>query len=123
MLQEEAEDEGREVEPPAEACTWCAAAAGGCRHTAKAYRKGELKTELVNPQQIHPGLEGVETGDYITIVGEPTIHMANTPEIPGGKGTYASIGNYIPLIGSADPGIVTVVDMPLPRFPSPTQRG
>ena len=25
---------------------------------------GELKIELVHPQQIHPGLEGVETGDY-----------------------------------------------------------
>jgi len=95
----------------------------GCRHIAKAYSKGELKIELVHPQQIHPGLEGVETGDYINVVGDPTIHMANTPEIPGGKGTYASIGNYIPLIGSAAPGIVTVVDMPLPRFWSPTVQG
>jgi 2,4-diaminopentanoate dehydrogenase len=95
----------------------------GCRHTARAYSSGELKIELIHPQQIHPELEGQETGDYITIVGDPTIHMANTPEIPGGKGTYASIGNYIPLIGSAAPGIVTVVDMPLPRFSSPTTRG
>jgi len=92
----------------------------GCRHIARAYSKGELKIELVHPQQIHPELEGIETGDYIHIVGEPDIHLANTPEIPGGKGTYASIGNYLPLIGSARPGIVTVVDMPLPRFWSPT---
>ncbi|MDO8963884.1 MAG: 2,4-diaminopentanoate dehydrogenase [Coriobacteriia bacterium] len=91
----------------------------GCRHIAKAYSGGELKIELVHPQQIHPGLEGQDTGDYIAIVGDPEIHMANTPEIPGGKGTYASIGNYIPLIGGADPGIVTVVDMPLPRHWAP----
>ena len=49
----------------------------------------------------------------------PNISMANQPEIPGGKGTYASVGNYMPLIGDARPGIVTVVDMPLPRFWAP----
>ncbi|KAF0207105.1 MAG: 2,4-diaminopentanoate dehydrogenase [Actinomycetota bacterium] len=92
----------------------------GCRHIARAYSKGELKIELVHPQQIHPHLEGVETGDYITIVGEPNISFHDGPEIPGGKGTYASTGNYIPLIGAAAPGIQTVVDMPLPRFWSPT---
>jgi hypothetical protein len=92
----------------------------GCRHIARAYSKGELKIELVHPQQIHPELEGIETGDYIKVIGDPNIHVANTPEVPGGKGTYASIGNYIPLIGAANPGIVTVVDMPLPRFWSPT---
>ena len=92
----------------------------GCRHIARAYAAGELKIELVHPQQIHPELEGVATGDYITIVGEPTISLANVPEVPGGKGTYASIGNYIPLIGAAPAGIVTVVDMPLPRHWVPT---
>ena len=92
----------------------------GCRHIARAYGKGELKIELVHPQQIHPELEGVETGDYITIVGEPNINCPPRPEIPGGKGTYASIGNYIPLIGGALPGILTVVDLPLPRFWAPT---
>jgi hypothetical protein len=41
------------------------------------------------------------------------------PEMPGGKGTYASTGNYIPLIGAAAPGMRTVVDMPIPRFWAP----
>ena len=88
----------------------------GCRHVAWGYSKGELKIELIHPQQIHPEAEGQETGDYIKIFGDPEVSMANQPEIPGGKGTYASVGNYIPLIGAARPGIVTVVDMPLPRF-------
>ncbi len=92
----------------------------GCRHIARAYSNGELKIELVHPQQIHPELEGIETGDYITIVGEPTVSFHDGPEIPGGKGTYASTGNYIQLIGAAEPGIRTVVDMPLPRFWAPT---
>lgn len=92
----------------------------GCRHVGRGYSKGELKIELVHPQQIHPELEGVKTGDYITIVGDPGIHMSNVPEIPGGKGTYASIGNYIPLILHAPSGILTVTDLPIPRFWTPT---
>jgi 2,4-diaminopentanoate dehydrogenase len=92
----------------------------GCRHVAWGYSKGELKIELIHPQQIRPEAEGQDTGDFIKIFGDPNISLANQPEIPGGKGTYASVGNYIPLIGDAKPGIVTVVDMPLPRFWSPT---
>lgn len=92
----------------------------GCRHVGKGYSAGELKIELVHPQQIHPGMEGVDTGDYIHIFGDPEIRMAQVPEIPGGKGTYASTGNYIRLIGDAPSGIQTVVDMPLPRFWAPT---
>ena len=92
----------------------------GCRHIGWGYSDGELKIELVHPQQIRPELESQDTGDYIKIFGDPNISLAIQPEIPGGKGTYASIGNYIPLIGATQPGIVTVLDMPLPRFSSPT---
>jgi len=92
----------------------------GCRHIGRGFSKGELKIELVHPQQIHPGLEGVDTGDYIHIVGDPEVNMVNSPEIPGGKGTYASTGNYIPLIVDAPPGILTVTDLPIPRFWTPT---
>ncbi len=92
----------------------------GCRHVGKGYSDGELKIELVHPQQIHPEMEGVNTGDYIKISGDPNVNMVNSPEIPGGKGTYASTGNYIPLIGAAPAGILTVVDMPLPRFWAPS---
>lgn len=92
----------------------------GCRHIGRGYSHGELKIELVHPQQIHPEMEGVDTGDYIKVIGDPNVQMVNSPEIPGGKGTYASTGNYIPLILAAAPGIQTVVDMPLPRFWAPT---
>lgn len=95
----------------------------GCRHIGRGYSRGELKIELIHPQQIHPELEGVQTGDYIHIVGDPEIRMSNVPEIPGGKGTYASTGNYIPLICAAPPGMLTVVDMPLPRYWAPTKAG
>jgi 2,4-diaminopentanoate dehydrogenase len=92
----------------------------GCRHIGRGYVDGELKIELIHPQQIHPELEGVDTGDYIEIHGDPNVNMANKPEIPGGKGTYASTGNYIPFMKDAPAGMLTVVDMPLPRFWTPS---
>ena len=92
----------------------------GCRHIGRGYSGDALKIELVHPQQVHPHLGGVETGDYIEIHGDPNVNMANKPEIPGGKGTYASTGNYIPLMKDAPAGMLTVVDMPLPRHLTPT---
>lgn len=92
----------------------------GCRHVGKGYSEGELKIHLIHPQQIHPHLAGQETGDYIRIHGEPTVDMQNTPEIPGGKGTFASAGNYIPLMRDAPSGMKTVIDLPIPRYWSPT---
>ena len=92
----------------------------GCKQVGKGYSNGELKIHLIHPQQIHPELADQGTGDYIKIVGDPNVNMANTPEIPGGKGTYASTGNYIPLMKGAPAGMLTVVDMPLPRYLTPT---
>lgn len=92
----------------------------GCKQIGRGYVGDELKIELVHPQQIHPHMEGVSTGDYITIYGDPEVHMVNSPEIPGGKGTYASTGNYIPLIVDAPAGMLTVVDLPMPRFWAPS---
>jgi 4-hydroxy-tetrahydrodipicolinate reductase len=92
----------------------------GCKQIGRGYVNGELKIELVHPQQIHPEMEGVSTGDYIDIIGDPMVHMATSPEVPGGKGTYASTGNYVRLIVDAPAGILTVVDLPIPRFWAPT---
>ena len=43
--------------------------------------------------------------------------------VQAGSQGMADRCTYIPLIGAAAPGIVTVVDMPLPRFWAPTSRG
>ena len=92
----------------------------GCKQIGRGYVGDELKIELIHPQQIHPEMEGVNTGDYIKIYGDPEVNMVNSPEIPGGKGTYASTGNYIPMLVDAPAGLLTVVDMPIPRFWAPT---
>ncbi|MBO8161221.1 MAG: NADP-binding protein [Thermosipho sp. (in: Bacteria)] len=87
----------------------------GCNHSAKAYIGDEVVIEMQHPQQIHPHLEGVETGDYIEIYGDPDINLAIKPEIPGGKATIAIATNMIPIVIEAQPGLKTMADLPVPR--------
>ena len=86
----------------------------GCHHRAVAYRQGEAVITLNHPQQIHPQLEGVETGDSITIEGSPDITLSGSPEIPGGEGTCALVVNMIPRVLNAVPGLHTMADLPVP---------
>jgi len=86
----------------------------GCHHTAIGKVKGEPIIVLEHPQQIHPELENVETGDYINIEGMPNINLAIKPEIPGGVGTIALAVNMIPQVIAAKPGLTTMKDLPVP---------
>ncbi|MCR4399109.1 MAG: 2,4-diaminopentanoate dehydrogenase [Firmicutes bacterium] len=88
----------------------------GCRHVARGFVGGEERITLEHPQQVNPEFEGVETGDYIRIEGEPGISLSIKPEIPGGVGTIAVAVNMIPRVLEAPPGLVTVLDLVLPRF-------
>jgi 4-hydroxy-tetrahydrodipicolinate reductase len=94
------------------------AAAGdvcGVNMTGQGYVNGELKIDMIHPQQIEPEMEGTFTGDYVTIQGTPPIHMANKPEVEGGLGTIAMCVNMIPLVINAAPGLHTMIDLPVPR--------
>jgi 4-hydroxy-tetrahydrodipicolinate reductase len=86
----------------------------GCSHTAVGYREGAPVVTLVHPQQVHPHLEGVETGDNIHIVGSPGVHLSGQPEIPGGAGTAALAVNMIPRVLNAAPGLHSMIDLPVP---------
>lgn len=86
----------------------------GCKHIGRGYMGDELVIELIHPQQILPELENVDTGDYIDIYGDPDIHMAIKPEIPGGKGTMAVATNMIPYVIESEPGLFTMADLPVP---------
>jgi len=87
----------------------------GCRHIARAYSAGREVIFLEHPQQICPEAEGVETGDYITIDGDPPVNLSIKPEIPGGTGTIAIAVNMIPLVITSRPGLLTMADLPVPR--------
>ncbi|MEN1759245.1 2,4-diaminopentanoate dehydrogenase [Anoxynatronum sibiricum] len=87
----------------------------GCRHCATGEVDGEVKIDMEHPQQIHPNLEGQDTGDYIWVRGVPNIDMQIKPEIPGGIGTIAMAVNMIPHVINSRPGLKTMMDMPVPR--------
>lgn len=94
------------------------AAAGslaGVAMTAKGYVDGVAKIHMDHPQQIEPEQVGISTGDYVYIKGSPNVNMANSPEIEGGIGTYAMCVNMIPHVINAAPGLVTMLDLPVPR--------
>ncbi len=86
----------------------------GCKHIARGFNEGQEVIVLEPPQQIHPGQEGTETGDYIKIIGEPEVNMAIQPEIPGGTGTMAVAVNMIPQVINAEAGLKTMADLPTP---------
>lgn len=79
------------------------------------YRKGELMIEMDHPQQIEPEQVGVQTGDYVIIKGTPNVNMVNSPEIEGGIGTIAMCVNMIPQVINAEPGLHTMLTLPVPR--------
>jgi 4-hydroxy-tetrahydrodipicolinate reductase len=87
----------------------------GIRQQGFGYVDGEVKIHMDHPQQIHPQMENVDTGDFITIKGTPDINIKTTPEIPGGIGTVAMCVNMIPQTINAEPGVVTMLDLPIPR--------
>lgn len=86
----------------------------GCRHIAYGIKDGKTLITLIHPQQVRPENEGVETGDFIEIHGEPNINMAIQPEIPGGIGTIALAVNSIPNVINAKPGLVNMTQLPVP---------
>ncbi len=86
----------------------------GCAHTGIGYNGDKEVIRLVHPQQIHPHLEGQDTGDYIHVFGKPEIHMAVKPEIAGGIATMGLAVNMIPHVVAATPGLKRMIDLPAP---------
>lgn len=86
----------------------------GCRHIAYGIKDGKTLITLIHPQQVRPENEGVETGDFIEIKGEPNINLAIQPEIPGGIGTIALAVNSIPNVINSAPGLVNMTQLPVP---------
>ncbi len=94
------------------------AAAGnvaGVNMTGQGYVGNEVKIDMIHPQQIEPEMEGTQTGDYITIKGQPEVNMSINPEVEGGLGTIAMCVNMIPHVINSAPGLKTMIDLPVPR--------
>ncbi|OPL08235.1 MAG: dihydrodipicolinate reductase [delta proteobacterium ML8_F1] len=87
----------------------------GVSMTGQGYVDGEVKIDMIHPQQIEPEMEETYTGDYITLKGSPEVNMQISPEVDGGLGTIAMCVNMIPQVINADPGLKTMLDLPVPR--------
>lgn len=87
----------------------------GVNMTAQGYVDNKEYINMQHPQQIEPHLGGTDTGDYIIIEGNPRVNMAITPEVDGGIGTIAMCVNMIPQTINAEPGLKTMLDLPVPR--------
>lgn len=87
----------------------------GVAMKAWGYKDGKCVIEMDHPQQIEPEQVGVKTGDYVIIDGAPAVNMVNSPEIEGGTGTIAMCVNMIPQVINAEPGLQTMLTLPVPR--------
>ncbi len=87
----------------------------GVNMTGQGYVDGQVKIDMIHPQQIEPEVEGTFTGDYIVLKGSPEVNMAIKPEVDGGIGTIAMCVNMIPHVLNSDPGLKTMIDLPVPR--------
>lgn len=87
----------------------------GVAMTGQGYVDGEVRIDMVHPQQIEPELEGTQTGDYIVLKGQPEVSMSIRPEVDGGVGTIAMCVNMIPHVINARPGLKTMLDLPVPH--------
>jgi hypothetical protein len=87
----------------------------GCKQMGYANLGDKLFITMEHPQQIKPEMENIDTGDYITINGVPNLNLQIKPEIPGGIATIAICVNMIPLVMNSEPGLKTMLDLPVPR--------
>ena len=87
----------------------------GVNMTGQGIVGGEVLIDMYHPQQIEPEMEGVHTGDYITLKGSPEINMSINPEVDGGIGTIAMCINMIPHVINSKAGLKTMLDLPVPR--------
>ena len=87
----------------------------GVNMTGQGYTGGEVKIDMIHPQQIEPERGGTHTGDYITLEGTPPVNMQIRPEVDGGIGTIAMCVNMIPHVINARPGLKTMIDLPVPH--------
>lgn len=84
----------------------------GILHVAKGLKNGEelIKLDL----QMYVGAE--QSRDSVQIAGEPAIDLTVDGGIFGDKATIARMVNAIPAIMKSEPGLKTVMDLPLACF-------
>lgn len=82
----------------------------GLKQRARGVKEGKDVVTL----DFHAYVGAEEEYDSITIEGVPSIYMKIAPCVHGDLGTVAMIVNSIPKVINAQPGLVTMKDLPVP---------
>jgi len=78
------------------------------------YGQGIKRGKGIITLDLQASIGAEEEYDSIEIEGVPSIHMKLSPGVHGDLGTVAVIVNSIPKVINAEPGLVTMKDLPVP---------
>lgn len=84
----------------------------GLRQMGMALVKGREVIRL----ELEMYMEAERPRDAVTIDGSPDIHVEIPSGIQGDEATIAAVVNAIPRVLEAEPGLKTMLDLPLPRY-------
>ncbi len=83
----------------------------GLKHTGAGFAGGRRVIDM----DLRMYLGAKDPLDSIELEGEPRLHMVIPGGIAGDVATVASLINAIPRVVEADPGLKTMLDLPIPR--------
>ncbi|MFQ5676945.1 MAG: dihydrodipicolinate reductase, partial [bacterium] len=81
----------------------------GIIHVARAIKEGKERVRL----ELQMYVDAEDESDTVIIDGDPPIHVRVDGGIFGDKATIARMVNAIPVAFRAEPGLKTVMDLPL----------
>jgi 4-hydroxy-tetrahydrodipicolinate reductase len=91
----------------------------GIHHTVRGYRNGDEAIAL----DLKMYVGATEPRDAIRVDGDPPIDLVIRGGVFGDTATVATLINAVPAVVSAEPGLTTVMDLPLPRALPPSASG
>ena len=83
----------------------------GVHQVARAFHDGKEVAHL----ELTIALGAPDTRDEIELIGDPGIRCVIPGGVPGDKATAWSVAHAAPLVASAEPGLITVLDLPAGR--------
>lgn len=92
-----------------------AGAAAGIKQVVRGYRGNDLAVSL----DLHMYVGAERPRDHVLIGGTPSVDMTIERGVDGDVATAAMVVNSIPAVLGARAGVLTMLDLPLPRHISP----
>jgi 4-hydroxy-tetrahydrodipicolinate reductase len=83
----------------------------GAQQVARAFHGGKVVAEL----KLIIALGALDPRDEIELVGDPGIKVIIPGGVPGDKATAWAVAHAAPLLPGAEPGLITVLDLPSGR--------